>query len=189
LALALVLVLILYGLITGLPPSSIVTPPYWDQSLYSGFLTHIMQILCAVPVVACAFSYTLLTALRPRSKNTSFLLASTLVTGGFLINEIFRIHIYLASVLGIPKAVTILGYCIVVLLYGLTFRQQWHSTPYELLVASGILFVIAFAMDSQLFGRSSALLEGIPKFFSFLNLALFFWLVCRQKTLQAFQHY
>jgi len=184
LAVLLVIALILYGIFAGLPPSAIVAPPPSSQSLYNGFLTHAMQVLCAVPVITCAFSYALLNTLRPHTKANSFLLASALVTGGFLANEILRIHVILSIVAGIPKVATILIYSVALVLYVITFRRQLCFTPYGLLIVTIASFAFAFAMDSQLLGHQSPLAEGIPKFFSFLNLALFFWLVCRKEMLQ-----
>jgi len=185
LALLLVLGLIMYGKATGIPAGSLVAPPPGSRNLYVGFLTHAIQILCAVPFVACAFSFGLLRSLQPKQSHL-FLFGSALLTGGFLANEMFRIHIILGGVLGIPKWGTILGYATVLLVYAWCFRHQWRSTPYGLLIAAGCLFVVAFAMDSRLLGSGvSDLLEGAPKFFSILNMALYFWLVSRKAVLQS----
>jgi hypothetical protein len=184
-AFLLVLALILSGPFVGLSPAALVDPPPASHSLYVGFLTHTMQIFCAVPAIACAFSFALLRTLQPEQRGNAFLFGSALVTGGLMANEIFRIHTFLGFVAGTPKWATILGYSTLVLVYGLGFRRRWRSTPYGLLLAAGCLFVVAWAMDSQLLGENvSPLLEGVPKFFSFLNLALYFWLVCRQEVLE-----
>jgi len=185
LALLLVLGLLVYGKLAGMPAGALVAPPPGSQNLYVGFLTHAIQILCAVPFVACAFSFGLLRSLQPKQRH-HFLFCSALLTGGFLANEMFRIHIILGGVLGIPKWCTILGYATILLVYAWFFRHHWRSTPYGLLIAAGCLFAVAFAMDSRLLGSGvSDLLEGAPKFFSILNMALYFWLVSRKAVLQS----
>ncbi len=185
-ALLLVLVLITYGKLAGLPVQALVAPPPASRSLYVGFLTHAMQLLCAVPVVACAFSFALLQRLQPGRRENQFLLVSGLVTGGFWINEMYRIHVILGTIAGTPKWLVILGYSSVLAAYAWAFRDRWRSTPYGLIIATWWLFVLAFAMDSRLLGNQvSDLFEGIPKFFSFTNLALYFWLICYRSVLKA----
>jgi hypothetical protein len=94
-----------------------------------------------VPAIVCAFSFGLLKTIQPRRKENLFILCSALLTGGFLINEIFRIHIILLAA-GVPKLMTILVYAIIAGGYGLAFISKIKSTPYIrplAKVAAGVL--------------------------------------------------
>ncbi|MEM8777586.1 MAG: hypothetical protein AAGF26_01680 [Cyanobacteria bacterium P01_G01_bin.49] len=71
-----------------IPPA---TPPYPT----GGLLTRTFQILCSIPPIVCGLTVTLLRKTNTNHRNFSFLFGSTLLTGGFLINEIYRIHILL----------------------------------------------------------------------------------------------
>jgi hypothetical protein len=69
----------------------------------------------------------------PHNKRMKILLCSALITGGFLINEIYRIHILLGLIAGVPKLAVILVYAIAAGGYGFAFRHTIQSTPYILL--------------------------------------------------------
>lgn len=164
-----------------LPPPS---PKYATASL----LTHTFQLLCCVPPLVCGFSYVLLRKINHKNKNNTFILGSALLTGGFLINEIYRIHI-IAVYLGIPKAVTITVYALMGVTYASVFKKQILATPYVILLTGVGLLLLAIIVDLlHLSGNNPAsLLEGIPKLFSGINVALYFWLVCLLEVLQAWK--
>lgn len=157
---------------------------------FVGFLSRTFQILCCVPAILCTFSFSLLRTLQPQRPENAFWFYSALLTGGLMVNEIFRVHITLMMLVGIPKLLTTAGYSGLVLWYGLTFRDRIHSTPYKLLLTAVGLFLLALAVDSlRLPDRNlPALLEGIPKLFFMLNMSLYFWLVARQELLETIKN-
>ncbi|MBD2773874.1 hypothetical protein [Iningainema tapete] len=161
-------------------------PPRSPQYPTAGLLTHTFQLLCCIPALVCAFSYALLKKIKPQNPNNKFILFSTLLTTGFLINEIYRIHIIFLY-FGVDKLVTILVYATLALSYGIAFRQRIKSTPYLILLIGISLLFIAITVDSMhLKGNvTPSLLEGIPKLFSGLNVALYFWCVCYREVIQA----
>lgn len=178
-ALLLVFVLITYAKIAGPSVGALFQQPNFSSYPTESLLTHTFQLLCSFPFIVCAFSFGLLKTLQPNHSQNRFILASAFLTGGFLLNEIFRIHIHLV-VLGIPKLVTVSVYAIVALWYATTFRREISKTPYPLLLlATGCLFT-GIVIDSMGLGTSSflILLEGMPKLFSEINMVLYFWLVC-----------
>jgi len=179
LSLLLVLVLIVYAKFFGSSVGELFLQPPFSPSLDVAFLTHTFQILCAVPPVVCAFSFGLLRTIQPRRQENLFILCSALLTGGFLFNEIYRLHVVLA-IAGFPKLATISAYAIILLGYGLAFRRRIQSTPYLILLTGLGLLFFGITVDSLHLngGTISSLLEGIPKLFSEINITLYFWYVC-----------
>jgi hypothetical protein len=185
-SLLLVIALIVSAKFSGLSVALLFLPPFTPNHPNVGLLTHTFQLLCSVPAIICAFSFGLLKTFQPRRKENLFILCSALLTGAFLINEIFRVHIILLGA-GVPKLVTIFVYAIVGGLYGLAFRRTIQSTPYILLLTGMGLLFFAITVDSlHLNGKVlPSLLEGVPKLFSELNIALYFWYVCYQEVLRS----
>jgi hypothetical protein len=181
----LVVALIVYAKFWGQSAGLLFLPPFFSPDPDVGFLTHTFQLLCAIPAIVCAFSFGLLQRIRPRCQENIFILCSALLTGGFLLNEIFRIHIILLYS-GIPKLITILVYGMIAGVYGLAFKRIIQSTPYLLLLTGIGLLFIAIAVDSLNLSSPTiaSLLEGIPKLFSEINIALYYWYVCYQQVLQ-----
>ncbi len=185
LSLLVVLALIVYAKLFGPSVGELFRHPPFSPYLLVGFLTHTFQILCAVPPVVCAFTFGLLKTIQPRRQENLFILCSALLTGGFLFNEIYRLHIVLALG-GIPKIVTILVYAVFLLAYALVFKRRIQSTPYLiLLIGVGLLF-LGITVDSLRLGTEGipSLLEGIPKLFSEINIALYFWYVCYREVMR-----
>ena len=172
--------LIVYSKLFGPSVSSLFLQPPSYSSPNVALLTHTFQTLCAVPPIVCAFTFGLLKTIQPWNKQNKFILYSALITGGFLINEIFRVHILLGMLAGIPKLVVILVYAIVAIAYGLAFWRTIQLTPYILLLTGMGLLFLGIAVDSLRLGSHGlpSLLEGIPKLFSEINIALYFWYVC-----------
>jgi hypothetical protein len=179
---ALVIAVALFGSSVG----TLFLPPVSPRSLDERLLTHTFQILCAVPAIACAFSWGVLQTLQPNGKKNRFILGSACVTGGFLLNEIFRFHILLLQA-GIPKLLTCLVYAALFSYYGFVFRRTIRSTPYLLLIFGLSLLFIGIVVDSlHIHGDGfPRLLEGIPKLFSEINIVLYFWLVCHQELVRS----
>lgn len=186
-SLLLILLIILYAQrfepsVQGLfiPPT---TPPYPT----GGLLTHTFEILCSIPPVICGFSFLILIRINPQNRNNWFLLGSTILTSGFFLNEIYRIHIIL-QYFDIPKLLTIKVYGVILLLYLFLFWNYLQSTPYGIIVISLLLIILAVLIDifSYKLPIQSLLLEGIPKLFAIVNLSLYFYLVCYREILNAF---
>jgi hypothetical protein len=127
----------------------------------------------------------LLRTIKPRRQENLFILCSALLTGGFLFNEIYRLHIVL-SIAGIPKLVTISAYAIIFVGYGLVFKRRIQSTPYYILLIGLSLLAIGITVDSLHLksGAISSLLEGFPKLFSEINITLYFWSVCYKEIMR-----
>ncbi|GBF79052.1 hypothetical protein [Aphanothece sacrum] len=158
-----------------MPPA---TPPYPT----AGFLTHTFQLLCCIPPVICAFTFSFLKKISPQHKNLNFLLGSSLITSAFLMNEIYRIHIIFLY-FNIPKIITIQVYAIIMLIYFFVFWKDLKQTPYHIIIISVILLFLAIIADS-LFLRGviyNPLIEGLPKLFSGLNYALYYWIIGYQE--------
>lgn len=186
-SLLLVLALIVYTKLFGPSVKSLfLHPPSYPQ-FNIALLTHTFQTLCSIPPIICAFSFALLRRIQPHRKENVFILYSALITGGFLVNEIYRIHILLATA-GIPKLLTVSVYAIFLIAYGVVFKQRIRATPYTiLLIGIGLLFTGITVDSLQLSGESlPSLLEGIPKLFSEINISLYFWFVCYQEVMRSF---
>lgn len=182
-----VIALIIYSKWFGPSVSSLFLQPPSHRDFNVALLTHTFQTLCAVPPIVCGFSFALLKTIQPHRKENTFILCSAFLTGGFLLNEIYRIHILL-SIAGIPKLVTIIVYAIFLLWYALVFKQRIQATPYILLLTGVSLLFIGITVDSLRLGTATIpiLLEGIPKLFSEINLVLYFWYVCYQQVMRYF---
>lgn len=173
-----------YVELSGLSVKALFLHPESYPHITIGSLTHLFQILCAVPPTVCLFTYSLL-----RSRTVSgnpfdrFILASTLVTGGFLLNEIYRIHIHL-SASGIGKPTVILVYAVVLALYLVGCRQQILQTPYLILLLGVGILAVGIGIDALRLPNQGLtdFLEGIPKVLSQANIALYFWIVCQQSV-------
>jgi hypothetical protein len=152
-------------------------------------LTHAFQILCSVPPIICAFSFSLLNIIQPRRRENLFILCSALLTGGFLFNEIYRIHIILLSV-GIPKLVTVSVYSIFLFGYAIGFRQRIQATPYLILLTGLSLLFLGITVDSLHLGSEAipTFLEGIPKLFSEINIAFYFWYICYSEVVRSLKY-
>lgn len=180
LSLLLVAFLVVLTQLSGLQVSDLFFHPFFSPNPNVALLTRTFQILCVVPVVVCSFSYGLSKTMQLRATETRFILFSALLTGAFLLNEIYRIHLYI-SALGIPKLGVIFLYAIFVFSYGWFFRLELQSTPYKILLAGlGFLF-FAIGMDALKLEDKilASLLEGVPKLLSEINIAFYYWYVCK----------
>lgn len=179
LSLLLVGFLIVLTQFSGLQVSDLFFHPFFSPNPNVAFLTRTFQVLCAVPVIVCSFSYGLAKTLQLRPPETRFILFSALLTGAFLLNEIYRIHLYI-SAWGIPKLGVSLLYAIFVFSYGWFFRRELHSTPYKILLTGLGLLFFAIGMDALKLEAKilASLLEGVPKLLSEINIAFYYWYVC-----------
>ncbi|MEG4006122.1 hypothetical protein QUA41_27055 [Microcoleus sp. Pol11C1] len=187
LSLLLVTLLIFFTQISGLKVSDLFFSPYFSPHPNVALLTRTFQILCSVPVVICTFTYGLAKTIQPRHEKNRFILFSAILTGGFLLNQTYRIHIYMIA-LGLPKLGVSLLYAIVLFSYGWFFRRELQLTPYQILLTGLGLLFLAIGVDSlnlknQMF---SSLLEGVPKLFSEINIAFYYWYVCKCFLQKAF---
>ena len=183
----LVALLIIFTQLSGLKVSDLFFHPYFSLNPDVALLTRTFQILRSVPVIVCSFSYGLAKSIQPRTSENRFILFSALLTGGFLLNEIYRIHVYMVAV-GIPKLGVSLLYAVVLSSYGWFFRRELQFTPYQILLAGLGLLFFAIGVDSQNLKNQifSSLLEGVPKLFSEINIAFYYWYVCKCFMQKAF---
>lgn len=161
-------------------------PPCLATYPGAGFFFIMFQMLFYFSVMVCIFSFSLLRTTQPHRPENQFILGSAIVTGFFLFNEVFRTHVHLVRA-GFPKFTIVIIYAVTAAIYGLTFRRQIKSTPYFLLVSGvGLLFLAFFAEALPLKDEViSSLVEGIPKLLSGVNIALYFWLVCKGLILRS----
>jgi hypothetical protein len=182
------LALVAYVKLAGLSAKELFLHPETYHHFTVASLTHLFQMLSGVPPIICWFTYGLLRSLQPQTGQVlahRFILASALLTSGFWLNEIYRIHIYL-SMLGIGKPTVILVYAIVLSVYAIYFRKQLLLTPYPvLLIGVGILLVGIFIDALKLSDQNMTdFLEGVPKVLSQVNIAYYFWWLCQQTILE-----
>ncbi|UNU23987.1 hypothetical protein [Microcoleus vaginatus] len=187
LSLFLVVLLILFTQLSGLKVSDLFFHPYFSPNPNVALLTRTFQILCSIPVIVCTFTYGLSQSIQPRNLENRFILFSALLTGGFLLNHSYRIHIYMIA-LGIPKLGVSLLYAVVLSSYGWFFRRELQFTPYQILLAGLGLLFFAIGVDSLHLKNKmfSSLLEGVPKLFSEINIAFYYWYVCKCLLQKAF---
>ena len=161
-------------------------PPCLATYPGSGFFFLMFQMLFYFSVMVCVFSFGLLRTTQPNRPENQFILGSAIVTGFFLFNEVFRTHVHLGRA-GFPKVTIVIIYAVAAAVYGLTFRRQIKSTPYFLLVSGvGLLFFAFFAEALPWKDEAiSSLLEGMPKLLSGVNIALYFWFVCKGLILRS----
>lgn len=179
--LLLMVILIGYAKLEGLSAKELFLHPLAYPHIATASLTRLFQLLCAVPPIVCFFTYGLLSHQRSSSSEKQFILCSALITGGFLLNEIYRIHIYVAET-GIGKLAVVLLYAIILALYISRFRKHLRLTPYPLLLLGLGILGIGIAIDSLHIPNQALtdFLEGVPKVLSQVNVALYFWWVCQQ---------
>jgi uncharacterized membrane protein YozB (DUF420 family) len=184
LCLLLIFALVLWAKASGLSAKELFLHPESYPHITIASLTRLFQILCAVPPTLCLFTYSLLHASSAKA-STRFILASALFTGGFLLNEIYRIHIHLSAT-GIGKPIVITVYAIFLALYIFSFRKQLPRTPYPILLFGVGILAVGICIDSlQLPDQDlTNFLEGVPKVLSEANICLYFWCVCRQAIQQ-----
>lgn len=165
-------------------------PPLAPQHPSERLLTYTFQILCTVPAIVCAFTWGLLNTVQPNNKYKNFIFCSALIMGGFLINEVFRIHVILLNS-GIPKLLTIFFFTLIAFLYIGLFRKEIKATIYPLLLVGIGLLIVAVIIDSLGLKNDifAGLLEGLPKIFSAVNLAIYFWYVCYRELIKRGEFY
>lgn len=161
-------------------------PPCLATYPGAGFFFLMFQMLFYCSVMVCVFSFGLLRTTQPNRPENQFILGSAIVTGFFLFNEVFRTHVHLGRA-GFPKVTIVIIYAVAAAVYGLTFRRQIKSTPYFLLVSGVCLLFLAFFVEALRLKDEaiSSLLEGIPKLLSGVNIALYFWFVCKGLILRS----
>lgn len=186
--LLIVVVLVIYAKAAGLSAKELFLHPETYPHITIASLTRLFQILCAVPPVVCLFTYSFLRKDRSYSYLClRFLLYSALVTGGFLLNEIYRVHIHL-SASGIGKPIVILIYAGVLAVYGLGFRKLIRLTPFPILLIGIAILFVGIGIDALRLPDQDTtnFLEGVPKVLSQVNIAFYFWCVCQQAMQKKF---
>ncbi|NET60382.1 MAG: hypothetical protein F6K47_30835 [Symploca sp. SIO2E6] len=135
----------------------------------------------------CSFSVGLIKQIRPQRQVNRFIVCSALILAILLIDDIFRISLIANSFFGIPKLLMAILYGTAIIAYGLFFRRKIASTPYWLLLVAFGLFVISTLVDClSLPGMGTpAMLEDGTKLLALVNLAYYFWYVCRHEVLLA----
>jgi hypothetical protein len=130
----LVALLIIFTQLSGLKVSDLFFHPYFSPNPNVALLTRTFQILCSVPVIVCTFTYGLAQSIQPRTKQprtseNRFILFSAFLTGGFLLNEIYRIHIYGSSGNFQARSKSFVRRCFVILRMVFSARTTVYSLP------------------------------------------------------------
>jgi len=159
--------------------------PFSPQKPYAGFLTGISEILWCLTAAICAFSFSLLKSIYRRPDR--FIFCSALGIGILLVDDLFRLTLILNSLAGVPKILMYLIYATGAIAYSCCFRRRILSSPYVLLLIASGLFIFSSLVDiTPLSGYGApAMLEDGTKLLGLLNIALYFWSVCRQAVLRA----
>lgn len=157
--------------------------PFTLKQAYYGLFTSVSEVLWSLSATVCLFSFRLLRSLRPTAKPNVFLLYSGLGILVLMADDMFRISLIMDGLFGIPKGVMYSIYGMGAIIYGLRFWRKILSTPYILLLVAGGLFVLSGITDSiGLHGYGTpAMLEDGTRLWGILNIALYFWQVCKQE--------
>jgi len=161
--------------------------PFTHKNPLKSYLTNLSDILWCFSLAICSFSISLIKNIRPRRPINRFIFCSALILAILLIDDIFRITLIVNQFLGIPKLFTSLLYGTAIIAYSLFFRHKIASTPYLLLLVAFSLFVISTLVDwLSLPGLGTpTMLEDGTKLLALVNLAYYFWYVCRNEVLLA----
>jgi hypothetical protein len=89
---------------------------------------------------------------------------------------------------GISKLGVSFLYAVVLSSYAWFFRRELQCTPYQILLAGLGLLFFAIGVDSLHLKNKifSSLLEGLPKLFSEINIAFYYWYLSKCFLLKAF---
>lgn len=161
--------------------------PFTPRRPLQSYLTNLSEILWCFSFAICSFSTALIQNIRPRRPINRFIFCSALILAVLLIDDIFRITLIAHEFFGIPKLVTPLIYGIFIIVYGFFFWRKITSTPYFLLLVSFGLFIISGLVSGlHLPGNATpAMLEDGTKLLALINLAYYFWYVCKNEVLSA----
>ncbi|NEP11678.1 MAG: hypothetical protein F6J92_30285 [Symploca sp. SIO1A3] len=161
--------------------------PFTHRNPLQSYLTNLSEILWCFSLAICSFSIGLINNIRPKSKVNRFIVCSAFILAILLIDDIFRITLIANQLLGIPKSFTSLLYGTSIIAYSIFFRRKIASTPYFLLLVALGLFVISTLVDwLSLPGIGTpTMLEDGTKLLALVNLAYYFWYVCRNEVLSA----
>jgi hypothetical protein len=126
-----VALVIIFTQLSGLKVSDLFFHPYFSPNPNVALLTRTFQILCSVPVIICTFTYGLAKSIQPRTSENRFILFSALLTGEFLVNEIYRIHIYIYGSSGNfqARSKSFVRRCFVILRLVFSARTTVYSLP------------------------------------------------------------
>lgn len=163
--------------------------PYSYERPYTGFLTRISELLWCLSATICLFSFGLLKSFSARRQVDWFILCSGFGLVVLLVDDLFRLTVILNSFAGVPKAQMYLVYGTGAIVYGWYFWRRVLSTPYMLLLVAAVSFIVSGLIELVHHGSVglSATLEDGPKLLGLLNIALYFWTVCRQAVLRSYR--
>ena len=166
--------------------------PFDDHTFYLGWLTGVSEILWCVIIAICAFTLSLLPPLRHQSRR--FLRASALLLSILFFDDRFRLTLIisaLANKIGVSSTIVEIG---IYFLYGsllvIYIRQFWkiiRRTPYLPLIVGFLLFVFSSVVDlTPIYSPGThAMLEDGSKLLGQINIALYFWYVCKLEVQRA----
>lgn len=162
--------------------------PFSYERPYTGFLTRISEVLWCLSATTCLFSFGLLKSFPARRQVDWFILCSGFGLVVLLVDDLFRLTVILHSFAGVPKVLMYLVYGTGAIAYGWYFWRRVLSTPYVLLLVAAVSFIVSGLIDLVHLGGVGlpAILEDGPKLLGLLNIALYFWTVCRQAVLRSF---
>lgn len=162
--------------------------PWSSERPYTGFLTRISEVLWCFSATICLFGFGLLRSLPARRQVDWFMLCSGFGLVVLLVDDLFRLTVILNSFAGVPKVLMYLIYGAGAIAYSCYFWRRVLSTPYVLLLVAAVSFIVSGLVDLVHVGGVGlpAILEDGPKLLGLLNIALYFWTVCRQAVLRSF---
>jgi hypothetical protein len=151
---------------------------------YFGALTTTGNLMLCSAIAIYGFSAMLLQQLA--RKLDSFTLASAGILGMIMCDRIYRLSTTFDAIEGIPiKKLMYLFYGSVMLFYAWKFRRELVRTPYFLMLMAIALLMFAAIVDLlHLTGHGRpAMLEEGSTLLAMLNIAIYAWLVCKERVL------
>ncbi|MEM6350190.1 MAG: hypothetical protein AAF766_05450 [Cyanobacteria bacterium P01_D01_bin.14] len=162
------------------------------HKLHYGALTTLSEWFLLATVILCSSSARTLAKISGwHHKNALFLLASGSLLSLFLLDDAFRISLFLTSQIDYFKVLAYLAYGSLLIGYGVAFRNQLRETPYGSLVISILLLVVSGLADltdfpqrpTPIAATAKLLLEDGTKICALVNLMLYFWQVCQKSIM------
>lgn len=136
----------------GIPFESLTRDPAatFDAPFYTGLLSQIGVLTWSAATTICLFSWVVLRRCVVQPDRGSFWLASGLVSGMLLVDDLFLVHESVAwHLLGLSEAAVFSMYGLVLVTYLWWHRQTIWRSDYLLLALSFMLFGASLAIDQQ----------------------------------------
>lgn len=157
---------------------------------YQGILHRLGLMFWSFIVIINLFTYSIIYNKNYRSKESSFLLFSSLFFGFFMLDEMLLIHNYiLPKLIGIHQLMVLIIYAILALLFLLSFKQTIVSNFSVLFFAAISFLGLSMLIDILSYLKIIKLpyryfLDDSLKFLGIFNLFIYFFIFNKNKFLK-----